>query len=115
MNISELLSDYERYIDSEVEIEGFLVVRSLLQHSEGNIYISPDDDYESINTSIVIEQPDFIQNLVGIPPYGGGPVAYQDFARVTGKLCHSTNQSFPLALKDIKSASIVREGIFPII
>lgn len=104
MQASEVLNNSCNLIDSSVNIEGFLIVLG------DNIYIAPDEDSsKDIHKSILITQQNFLDKLYDVPPWVGGPL-YQDHIEIRGKLSKSDLAPFPLALKDITSAHILRDG-----
>lgn len=106
MKIIEISENAEKIAQS-VQVEGFLM------DTYDCIYISSDrDSTDIISESILILDPDFIEKLISsdAPPAGGGKNSYPYNIVAEGKIFKPDNSLFELALKDITSACLEREG-----
>lgn len=100
MKVREVLTKRDSLVGSFVTVEGFLRVWGTFVSISPDI-ASADNHYESI----AIKDKDY-EKLKGqlrgkVPSIVGGPVMYEYFATVTGILCESDIEPFPVALTSV--------------
>lgn len=100
MKVREVLTGRDSLVGGSVTIEGFLRAWTTV------IYISPDiasadNHYESI--LIKEEEYDKLKGELRskVPIIVGGSLMYQCFATVTGTLCESDTEPFPVTLTSV--------------
>ena len=106
MKVREVLTKRDRLAGKTVKIEGLLRLSSecFLGVWRRVIYISPDiASADNYNESILIQEYDKIQSQLRgkVPMIVGGPTMYECFATVTGTLCQSEIEAFPVALTSV--------------
>jgi hypothetical protein len=106
MKIAEILENAENYFGQTVKVEGFLM--AVYNYT----YIAPNiENFGKFSKSIKIADPEFMEKVrfSDAPPAGGGVSSYPYDVVVEGKLLKTDDPSFPLALKNIKSACLESE------
>ena len=106
MRVHEVLDIAGDIEKSEVDIEGFFVMRN------GVGYFSESfDEIDRKDRAIFVASPKLEEVLLScVPAYGGGKYSYCDRASISGCLTREVESEFPYSIKNISDFIIFKYG-----
>ncbi|MES2047885.1 MAG: hypothetical protein V4447_05770 [Pseudomonadota bacterium] len=104
MQISEIFSSENNFVDSKITIEGVFVMNCGVGY-----FVKNTDGIGDKEESIFIEHEDLENKLLSsVPAFGGGEISYCDKAKISGFLIYKPSNGFLFSLTKISDFTIYK-------